>query len=178
MKIITLIVLALFSFLHEERYEINEYTCEKNNIKVAYDNVWYDVTLFNVFIEEDSDVCSYLDGELSIEFDSYVKIENPLNVYLFVDDELLQQLLIDHQEASVKIANPKYKYPLEKKDTKVMNEIEENHQVKEKFSNSKKIAFAFIGIWVLVCLLLLCFRLKRKHDLHNKKVKTESEKMD
>lgn len=161
MRKITLIMLALFSFLHEERYEVSDYTCKNNVIKVEYEDMWYDVSLFNVFIEEESDVCSYLHDEVSFEFDSYVKIENPLNVYLFVNDELLQQTLIDNKEASIKIANPKYKYQLTKKDTKVMKEVAEGQEQDNVFSTSKKIAIAFIVIYLLLCVLLLCLKVKR-----------------
>lgn len=165
MRKITLIMLALFSFLHEERYEANNYKCENNEIKVEYEDTWYDISLFNVFIKEEANVCSYLKGDVTFEFDSYVKIENPLNVYLFVDDEMLQQTLIDNNEASIKIENPKYKYKLKEKEVKVISEVNEVDTHEEVFTTSKKIAIAIIIIWVLLGIVILCFKI-RKNNLH------------
>lgn len=161
MKTLALIMLTLFSFLHEERYEANDYKCENNEIKIEYEDTWYDINLFNLFIKEDANVCAYLEGDVTFEFDSYVKIENPLNVYLFVDGELLQQTLIDNNDASIKIENPKYKYKLQEKDVKVMNEVNEDDENKETFTMSKKIAIAIIVVWVLLVVILLCLRVKR-----------------
>ncbi|NBK96867.1 MAG: hypothetical protein EOM50_02385 [Erysipelotrichia bacterium] len=160
MKTVALIMLTLFSFLHEERYEVSDYQCSNNQIKVEYEDTWYDVSLFNVFLKEDSDVCSYLTGDVSIEFDSYVKIENPLNVYVYANDVLLQQTLIDEQLASIKIDNPKYKYPLIKKEESVMKEVTQANEQKS-VSTSKKIAIALIVIYVIVCILILCIKMRK-----------------
>lgn len=174
MRKLTLIMLALFSFLHEERYVANDYQCENNEIKVEYEDTWYDISLFNVFIKEDANVCSYLKGDVTFEFDSYVKIENPLNVYLFVDDEMLQQTLIDNNEANIKIENPKYKYKLQEKEVKVISEVNEDEAHEEVFTTSKKIAIAMIMIWLLLVILIMCLKV-RKNRIHKEVIDKENE---
>lgn len=161
MKEITMIVLTLFSFLHEQKYTVQT-TCENNQIKAKYEEEWYDVDLFNAFVKEEADVCSYIKEEAQIEFDSYAKIENPLRVYLFVEGALLQQTLIDDGLATPKIENPNYQYQLEKKQEEaVVAEVKEESK-KEGVSYSRYIAYAFLGTYLILCFYL--YRRKKKKE--------------
>lgn len=167
MKAVTLIVLALFSFLHEERYVVSDYQCDNNQIKVKYEDNWYDVQLFNVFIKEDTEICGYLKDDIAIEFDSYVKVENPLNVYLFVNDTLLQQTLIDEGKAVTKIDNPKYKYRLKKHTEAVMKEVKNPNTMDTGMTNSKKIALVFILLWIILMGILIMLRIRKHKEGNN-----------
>lgn len=162
MKVLPMIMLALFSFVHEEKYPVQS-TCENNVIQVQYENEWYEVELFNVFLKKDSNICPYIKEKAKISFDSYTKIESPLRVYFFVDDILLQQTLIDDNQATIKINNPNYKYVLkEKKEEAVVAEVKEE---KEKhISYSRYIAYAFLILYGIVCIILLKRRKKKSHD--------------
>ncbi len=156
-----LIMLALFSFQHNTRYPIEEYQCEKNAIKVKYEDHWYALTLFNVVIQEKSDVCSYLEGEVSIEMDPYVKIENPLNAYVYVNDVLLQQILIDDGVAQIKIDHPKYQHHLTAKHLPIMKEVDEEEDYPPLIS--RRIALGCVFIWISIVIWWIYRFYKSRH---------------
>lgn len=144
------VLLALFSFQHDTRYSVSEYKCNDNVIKVKYEDHWYELVLFNIVLDENSDVCSYIKGDVSFEIDPYIKIENPLNAYVYVNDVMLQQVLIDERKANIKISNPKYKHILKPKSKPVMKTIEES--AGKKVLVSKRIAIGMIILWVGIVL--------------------------
>lgn len=147
-----LIVLALFSFVSDVRYEIKEYTCKANQISIFYENTWTDIELFNINIQNDVDVCAYLEGSIEVEFEKNVQSHTHL-AYVFVDGVLLQESLVEKGLASVKLASPAFKYTFQNKKEAVFA-IEEKAKQKT-FSTSRKIAYMCIGGWGLLLLLFL-----------------------
>lgn len=158
------ILLALFSFLAGEVYHVDAYQCESNQIQIEYEGTQYSLQLFNIILEEDANVCEYMKGEMTFVFDPYVKIEAPFNVYVFMDQQLLQQTLVDRKEAKVKIHNPSYLYQIREQSEPIMKEID---IIEQGVSDSRKIAYALLVLWLFSVLLLICLRLKNKKIKRN-----------
>lgn len=111
-------LLALFPFLHDQRYTVTYHSCEKEKIIVAENDTLFEIRLFNLKITEDEGwetVCSLLEeaDTITFEVDATTKISEPLPVYLFTDGELVQERLIRQGSAYTQIHNPEYRYEKE-----------------------------------------------------------------
>lgn len=118
MKIWFALWLALFPYLHEQRYPVQLSRCEKNHIVVIDDKTPFEITLFNLKIEDDAGweaLCQITEAaeQLEIEVDASTQVSEPLPVYLFADDKLVQQSLIEQKHAYTPIHNPEYHYEKE-----------------------------------------------------------------
>lgn len=161
MKLLAMISLALFSFVHNDTYVVENYSCENNQIRIQYDENWYDFSLFNVLIKEESDICAYVEGEVKVEFEPMVKIEEPLSGYLFVNGELLQKTLVEDEIADIKIKNPNYKYDLEVKKEQVLSDSVDNKK-KTYSMQSRNIALIMIAVWIFILIYLIVRKSRRK----------------
>lgn len=115
MKLLCTLLLALFPFLHEQRYSVTLHSVEDHKIVVEENGNAFEITLFNLKItkEEGWDTIEkalHNAKRVEIEVDATSKIAEPLPVYLFVDGELLQETLIAKQCAYTMIHNPQYRY--------------------------------------------------------------------
>ncbi len=149
-----LIYLALFSC--EEKYVASEMRCGNNEVEIMYENNWYSIELFNVFVEDGVNVCEYVGGEnYSVEFEPLVALTQPYQAYVFIDDELLQQKLIEEEKATIKINNPNYAYVLTEKDlaVEVIAEAEE-----EKEYSSRNTAIYIIIGWIVILVIYFLFK--------------------
>lgn len=153
-----LILFALFSFLPNEKYEIDKYICENNEIRVYYKENWYTISLFNVFVKED--VCPYLEGNMKIEFDQNID-RDKWDVYVFMDGELLQKKLIEDKVAEIKIENPRYKYDFKEDSKEVIAPIK-NKDLKKQSSNSIKWAYVMIVLWIIWLIFYFIMRKRNR----------------
>lgn len=172
MKLLAILYLTLFSFTYDETYKIENYSCENNQIRIQYEENWYDFELFNVLLNEDTNVCPYLEGKVEVEFENQAKITQPMSGYLFVNKKLLQTQLVEDNKAVIKIANPNYKYQLNKKEEMVMAQENIKNDNKQA-SQSRDIAIALIVVYILICLTIIIIRLKRKALKDTKKVEND-----
>lgn len=156
MKVILLLVLFLFE--NNKAYPIEKYECENNEIRIYYQENWYDITLFNVFIKKD--ICPYVKGNMKIEIDSYVDNKS-LDVYVFLNDALLQTKLIEEGIADIKIENPRYKYNMKKNTKEVMAKVKNKEDIK-RGSDSIKWAYLFISVWVLYLVWIIIKRNRKQ----------------
>lgn len=156
-----LIMLTLFSFQQGRNYLVQEVSCKENEIRIRYEGEWYEIQLFNIVLKEKVDVCPYLNGKISIEIDPYVKVENPLNVYLFNDGHLIQQQLINDDKAEIKITHPKYKYKLHQQSDPVMKKMETKKQIRS--SQTRKRAGILMRVWGILVFLLGYHYVKVRH---------------
>ena len=90
---------VLFSFQHGISYDVHYVHCDIDEIAVRYEEEVVDVELFNIEIKEKAGwkkTCHRLQEakKLRIEVDPSSKLDDPLPVYLFYDDELLQESLL------------------------------------------------------------------------------------
>lgn len=115
MKVWIALLAALFPYLHDQRYPIQFHSCEKDHIVVTDKQTPFEITLFNLRIEDDQgweSVCRIIENadKLEMEVDASTQVAEPLAVYLFADDKLVQQSLIEQHHAHTLIHNPEYRY--------------------------------------------------------------------
>lgn len=147
------IFLALFSY--DSLFITSEVKCENNEIQIQYDNAWYNIILFNISVDENIDVCTYLeDAQVSIEFEQLIDIANPYNAYVFIDGELLQQILIDEGVATIRLHNPYYKYELQEKEKLI--EVIAKEELTQTYE-SRKTAIYIIIAWIAIILIMFLF---------------------
>ena len=117
MKLLITVLFALSPYLHQQRYEIKLKSCEKEHIVVQEKDEPFEITLFNLKTDDAgwTKACSLLaDAEkIEMEIDPSTQVSEPLAVYIFVDDELLQKRLIQENNAYTLIHNPEYLYEKE-----------------------------------------------------------------
>lgn len=104
----------MFSFLTNQRYEVKYLEVKNDNIIIEFQGIKYEVELFNITMNHQAS--DYMEevlvnsNKVSIELDDEIQQEDKLIAYVFVDDILLQQILIDEKLVKLKIDNPNYKY--------------------------------------------------------------------
>ncbi|MGX8832799.1 thermonuclease [Amedibacillus sp. YH-ame6] len=111
----TILMLALFPFIHSTAYKVEFVSCEKDKIVVKHEQEDVNITLFNTKIVNEKgwkETCEIIENakELKMEIDPSSKIEETLPVYLFADDTLVQEELMKKSYAYLMIKNPEYTY--------------------------------------------------------------------
>lgn len=83
-------------------------------MQIRYEGNSYPVELFNVDLSAEGylEACSLIEDAsvITFEFDESVNRDTPFSVWVFLDGVLLQKQLIQKELATVRIANPTYKY--------------------------------------------------------------------
>lgn len=172
MKAITILLLALFPFLHTTRYKVQIVDCKKNEIIGVSQGEKLTLTLFNTNITDDKGwdkVCSLLDEaeNVSMEIDPSSQVSEKLPVYLFADETLVQEEVMKEGYAYPMIRNPEYTYEsrLEKAyDAK--QTIAQPIKKKEEKKMYPKQGPLFLGTIVLIWLLMLVWMLYHKKKKH------------
>jgi len=117
MKLVFLLLFALFPYLHNQRYTVQYDSCERERIVVKDNGDPFEITLFNLSVDEQGweRTCSIMKKAktLEIEIDASTQISEPLAVYLFADGELVQKTLVRENHAYTLIHNPEYRYEKE-----------------------------------------------------------------
>lgn len=132
-------MLALFPFLHATSYPATLVSCKQNEIVLKSEESDVVVTLFNLKITDPrgwEQACSLIKNtdNLRFEIDPSSSVKEPIPVYLFADDQLVQEEVIKSGYGYPMIKNPEYTYenrleaafnsmktvakPVEKKETK------------------------------------------------------------
>ena len=98
MKLRLFIMFALFPFLHATSYSAKLVSCSKDQIVLKSQDSEFRVSLFNTKITKEEGwqkTCELLEDATSIRFeiDPSSKIEEPVPVYLFADDKLVQEIV-------------------------------------------------------------------------------------
>ena len=101
-----------------------------------------------------------------MEVDPTSKLDDRLPVYLFYDDELLQESLLREDLAYIKIKNPEYMYAKQmetaaQKHTSVAAE-EKKEEKKENAIVAPLYLLAAFGLWCLLLLYVLRCKYKQK----------------
>ncbi len=151
----------MFSFLSNQRYEVKYIEVKNNDIIIEFLNKQYQVELFNVKLNKQAS--SYMQEilnnsqEVKIELDDEIKQEDKLIAYVFVDDTLLQQLLIDEGYAKLKINNPNYHYF--NQERKVINyQVKKKPILKQDYHGS----IYLMGFYLMTIISLKSFNKARK----------------
>lgn len=106
---------ALFPFLHTTSYPAELVSCKQNEIIVKSQGSDVNVSLFNTGVTDKegwNQACELLEEADSIHFeiDPSSKVEEPIPVYLFADDALVQEEVMKQGHAYPLIRNPEYTY--------------------------------------------------------------------
>lgn len=129
------------------------------------------VSLFNIKIKEETGwnkTCDILEHakKLSIEIDPSSAVNEPLPVYLFADDELLQEILLKDKEAFIEIRNPEYTYEKRMEEasetTSVMAKETIVETKKQHAKNAPMFFFGILLIWVIFLINLVRRKKKKK----------------
>lgn len=165
-----LLLFALFPFLHATSYHGEFVSCQPDEIVLKLQGEEVSVSLFNIKIKEETGwnkTCDILKNakKITVEIDPGSAVSEPLPVYLFADDELVQELLLRDDEAFIEIRNPEYTYEkrMEEaiKTTSVMAKETEVETTKHHARNAPIFFFVSLLIWALFLFIFLR-RKKRK----------------
>lgn len=115
MKLRSILIVALFPFLHATSYTATLVHCDENKIVIKSEDSEFEVALFNTKITNKRGMekaCMMLKEAKTIRFelDPSSKVEVPIPVYLFADDTLIQETIIKEGYAYPMIHNPEYTY--------------------------------------------------------------------
>ena len=101
-------------------YPVEITSCDQN-IQVKFEERTQTLELFNVEVQDMKRACELLQNAsaVHIAFEPNMQQEDILSAWVFVDDMLLQQILIDEEVASIVRKNPTYQYQLDKSIQKV-----------------------------------------------------------
>lgn len=95
-------------------YTAQSMSCVDGGMQINYEGNVYPVELFNIDLSAEGylHACSLIDhaSVITFEFDESINRDTPLNLWIFLDGELLQERLIQDGKAIVRIHNPTYKY--------------------------------------------------------------------
>ena len=163
-----LILFVLFPFLHGTSYQAELVSCQQDSIRLKTQGQEITVSLFNVKINETSGwnkTCSLLEDASSIRFeiDPGSAVEEPVPVYLFADEDLIQEVLVKNKLGFIQIRNPEYTYEkrLEQAEgtTQVVAEVKET---KEQRTYALQAPLFLLGLIVSWCILLYIFIRKKR----------------
>ena len=167
-----LLLLALFPFLHATSYHGELVSCQQDQIILKLQGEEVQVSLFNIKLKDETawnKTCDILSNakKISIEIDPSSAIQEPLPLYLFADDELLQETLLKDQQAFIEIRNPEYTYEsqMEKAETAaaVIAQPQKKEVKKQHAKNAPVFFLTLFSIW-LMFLLLFLHKKKQKKD--------------
>lgn len=166
MKVVLSWLLALFPFLHAQAYPVTVTSCASDAIVLNKDGVDFNASLFNIEMKDEQGwekTCKRLqDGSsFHIEIDPSTQIKEPIPVYLFVDDTLLQELLLRDDVAYIKIDNPEYTYEKQMKDAQTTLQTMANSKT-EITTHGSSYGWLFLGVLYFLWLVML-YRLYRKN---------------
>lgn len=172
MKVWLTLLIALFPYLHEQRYPVQYHSCEKDHIVVSDNKAPFEITLFNLRIQDDAgweSTCRILENadQLEIEVDASAQVSEPLPVYVFADDKLVQQSLIEQKHAYTPIHNPEYRYEKEllalEEAVPVMADAATEEAHSSAYSQGPLFLLFILLSWVGMLVVLL-FRLRKIHS--------------
>ncbi len=171
MKVWLTLLAALFPYLHNQRYPVQYQSCEKDHIVVVDQKTPFEITLFNLRIQDDQgweSVCRIMENadKLEMEVDASTQVREPLPVYLFADDKLIQQSLIEQHHAYTLIHNPEYRYEKEllalEEEALVMADVSTEEIHSDAYSQGP-LFLLFIFISWMGMFIIMILRLRKIH---------------
>lgn len=182
MKLRLFMMFALFPFLHATSYSAKLVSCAQDQIVLKSQDSEFRVSLFNTKITKEEgwqETCELLEDAKSIRFeiDSSSKIEEPVPVYLFADDKLVQEELMKQGHAYPMIRNPEYTYEKRLESAyDATQTMAKPAEVKTK-SHPALVGPLYFGAAVLLWLLMLLYMLHRRKKKQRpvEKEQTEAE---
>lgn len=157
MKLRGILIAALFPFLHATDYSAKLVSCKPQEIIVESEGSHVTISLFNTKITDKKGwtyACDmlYKADSIHFEIDPSTKVEDPLSVYLFADDQLVQEELMRQGYAYPMIRNPEYTYEkdLEAAFDSVQTMAKEKPEVIEKAKRYPLIGPIFLGVLLLI----------------------------
>lgn len=147
-------------------YRGNVLLCDYNGFLFDYQNNQYEMKLFNVMLnkEDINSICSILSANsVEIEIDLLAATSGIVEVYVFIDDELLQTRLIRDNMARITLRNPEFKYYSEMvnySETEV-NAVEVLTASSRDFDRERANNFLFVNFWIIF-LIMLFFEVRKK----------------
>ena len=166
-----LLLFALFPFLHATSYHGELISCQQDQIVLKLQGENVQVSLFNIKIKEEAGwnkTCDILEHakKLSVEIDPSSAVSEPLPVYLFADDELLQEVLLKDEEAFIEIRNPEYTYEQRMEEaantTSVMAKEPVVETKKQHAKNAPMFFFSILFAWVIFLIVFMRRKKKKK----------------
>lgn len=107
------LLLGIFSLVPSVSYPAHVVKCANDNIEIKWKENMIQVEFFNITIPDENwdKVCeSIIEKEISFEIDPSTALEEPLDIYMFVENELYQSKLVENKLADVDIRNPEFTY--------------------------------------------------------------------
>jgi hypothetical protein len=156
------LLLTLLPFIQSKRTPCTLHQCDVNHISLNIEDKIETIELFNIEVDDYHHVCQVLGRAKTIEVEHE---EQALQhqVYLVVDDSLLQKDLLAQGYAHLKIANPTYTYGQEM--------IEASRHIRQTNGESKQLfqqehATVAIIYWLIVMVMwVICIVSLKKHKL-------------
>ena len=176
MKLRGILIAALFPFLHATSYSADLVSCKTNEIVVESEDSQLTLSLFNVKVTDKKGweyTCDLLEkaDEIHFEIDPSTKVEDPLAVYLFADDQLVQEELIKQGYAYPMIHNPEYTYEkrLEIAFDSTQTMAKAKPEVVEKAKRYPLIGPLFLGFFILIWFIMLLIILRKRKKKQQEK---------
>lgn len=173
MKLRGILIFALFPFLHATSYHAELVSCDNEKIVVKSEDSTLEVSLFNTKITDKKGMekaCGILKEAKTIRFelDPSSKIEEPLPVYLFADNILVQEEIIKQGYAYPMIHNPEYTYEKQLEKAYDTTQTMAKPAVIKKKKRYPMVGPIFAGICLIIWIIMFTFiYLKRKkRNLH------------
>lgn len=168
-----LILLALFPFLHATSYQAELVSCQQDELIIKSQGQELQVSLFNVKIKESAGwnkTCDLLENAKSITFevDPSSAVKDPLPVYLFADDDLVQEVLLKQKLAFLQIKNPEYTYEKQLEEAVETTQVVAEPAPKEETTGFAKNAPLFLAALVAIWAGMLYLMLRKKKQKNKK----------
>lgn len=163
-----LLLLALFPFLHATSYHADYVSCKQDEIILKMQKEEVQVSLFNIKIKDETgwkQTCDLLQEakKISVEIDPSSAVQEPIPVYIFVDETLLQETLLKDDQAFIQIKNPEYTYASQMEAATHTKSVMAKPKAKEEPRSHAKNAPIFFGILCIIwCVFLYYFWHKKK----------------
>ena len=154
--------MVIFMFIEKQvKYNGDVLSCSGDEIRLVVDNNLVTVKVFNVLLYED--VCPLVYNAHQVEFEvgTYGTTVNEVSAYIFLDDVLLQKIIIEESLGVLKIDNPTYKYyDLIHEEQLAVSSIVEvveygNHYQRER-------ANKMMGVMTIIYVILVIIVFRRK----------------
>lgn len=172
------IVLLNSIFEANVRYTAQELNCVEGQMVLRYEGNNYPIELFNVDLNAEGYLaaCSLIEDAsvITFEFDESVNRDTPFSLWVFLDGELLQKQLIQSEMASVRVANPTYKYMDQCRDAEESMQVFAPQMIYKEADYTQKggiVCLTLISATLIYC--AVWFFLAKRKKASSQKEKTE-----
>lgn len=175
MRVRVILIAALFPFLHNTTYKATFVSCQPNEIIIQSEQEKIQVSLFNIHMKQEEEgwiqACSLLEKaeKITFEIDPSSRVEEPIPVWLFVDDILIQEELVKQGQAFPMIRNPEYTYEKRLEEaydvTQTMASVPEETAARKRPVQGPLFLGVLLAIWGgLIMWVMKQRKIKQKHS--------------